>query len=238
MGTVIETGRRLRSIVTRKTLLPPPGDRTDPRWERSWEHLFRIYQPAMERYVRSILTRALARAPEEGEAADVVQEYFAQSLAKGWLSRDAEDVRCFRAYLQTQLRRFVYKHLDHKFAQKRKAPGASSHDALEGVADVASDPAAAELDQGWVQVAVDGALEELRQANTDYYEIIADLLRTHGEGSADLAERMARTPQQVVHLRHRARKRFGLLFHEHLRESVRDEASFDELCERLEGYLP
>ena len=38
--------------------------------------------------------------------------------------------------------------------------------------------------------------------------------------------------------RHRARKRFATLFHEHLRETVRDEQAFEELCERLEGYLP
>ena len=114
MGSVIDTGRRLRSIVTRKTLLPPPGDRADPRWEASWEHLFRIYAPAMERYVRSILARSLGRQPEEGEPADVVQEYFAQCLSKGWLSRDAEDLRCFRAYLQSQLRRLRHPDLQHQ----------------------------------------------------------------------------------------------------------------------------
>lgn len=238
MGTILETNQRLRSIVTRKSLLPPPADREDPRWEESWEHLFRLYRPAMERYVASILARTLGRRPEEGEAADVVQAYFLESLEKGWLSRDVGELRCFRAYLQTQLRRYVYKHLEKKFAKKRTAPGATSHDALEGVMGDAPDPAASELDEGWVQVAVDLALEELRQGNEDYHAIIADLLRTHGEGSPDIAEQMGKSPQQVVHLRHRARKRFGALFHEHLRESVRDDEAFEELCVRLEGYLP
>lgn len=238
MASILETNRNLRSIVTRRTLLPPPGDQADPDWERSWEHLFRFYRPAMERYVRSILTRSLGRPPDVGEAEDVVQDYFMQSIAKGWLSRDATDLRCFRAYLQTQLRRFAYKHLDHKFAKKRKAPTPSSHDALEGVRGSAPDPAEAELDQGWVDLAVQAAVEDLRTANAEYYEIIADLLRTHGEGSPDLGERMGRSPQQMTHLRHRARKRFGVLFHEHLREGVRDEEAFDELCERLSTYLP
>ena len=238
MSRVLETGQHLRSIVTRKSLLPPPADAEDPRWAESWRYLFDVCRPAMERYVRSILARSLGRAPEPNEPADVVQEYFMHCLEKGWLSRNAGDIRCFRAFLQTQLKRYVYKYLDHKFAKKRTAPGATSHDALEGVMGEAPDPAENELDEGWVAVAVDLALEELRKGNQDYYEIIADLLRTQGDGSPDLAERMGRSPQQVVHLRHRARKRFATLFHEHLRETVRDDQSFEELCERLEAFLP
>lgn len=238
MGSVIQTGRRLRSIVTRRSMLPPPADREDPKWEDSWSYLFQLYTPAMERYVRSILARALGGSQAEDEAADVVQDYFAQCLTKGWLSRDVEDLRCFRAYLQSQLRRFVYKYLDHKFAQKRHAPGATSHEALEGVRGDAVDPAEAELDEGWVEISVQAAVEQLRTGNQDYYEVILDLLRTHGEGSADLGKRINRSSEQIVHLRHRARRRFALLFHEHLRESVRDDEAFDELCKRLESYLP
>ncbi len=238
MSRVLETGPRLRSIVTRQSLLPPPADAEDPRWAESWRYLFDVYRPAMERYVRSILGRSLGRSPEPSEPAEVVQSYFAHCLEKGWLSKHAGDVRCFRAFLQTQLRRFVYKHLDYKFAKKRNAPGTTSHEALEGVMGEAPDPAEAELDEGWVAVAVDLALEELRKGNEDYYELIADLLRTGGDGSSDLAARMHRSPQQIVHLRHRARKRFAALFHEHLRETVRDEQAFEELCERLQGYLP
>jgi DNA-directed RNA polymerase specialized sigma24 family protein len=238
MGSIIATGQRLRSIVTRRSLLPPPESRDAPGWEESWSYLFRLYTPAMIRYVRSILGRVLGRLPDESEAADVVQDYFAECIAKGWLSRDAENLRCFRAYLQTQLRRFTYRHLEHKHAKKRHAPGPTSHGALERVVGEAPDPADAELDRGWVQVAVDQALDALREGNAEYHEIVADLLRTHGDGSPDLGERMARTPQQLVHLRHRARKRFALLFHERLRESVRDDEAFEELCQRLEGYLP
>ena len=238
MGTVIETGSRLRSIVTRRSMLPPPADREDPAWEQSWAYLFRRYTPAMERYVGSILARALGGAQGEAEASDVVQDYFAQSLAKGWLNRDVESLRCFRAYLQTQLRRHVYRYLDHRFAKKRQAPAPSSHEALEGVRGAAADPADAELDKGWVEVSIEAALDELRRGNQDYYEVIQDLLRTDGEGSADLGERMGRSAQQLVHLRHRARRRFAVLFHEHLRESVRDDEAFDELCERLTLYLP
>ena len=235
---IVESDRNLRSIVTRRSLLPPPGDRADPRWLRSWDYLFRLYAPAMSRYVRSVLSRALNRSVDIDEATDVVHAYFAACLEMGWLDSERHDIRCFRAFLQTQLKRFAYGHLEREFAKKRRPPGAVSHEALDGVRGAEPDPAEVELDRGWVEVAVELATEELREANADYHEVILDLLRTEGEGSEDLPERMGRTPRQMKNLRHRARRRFALLVHEHLRQSVVDEEAFEALCERLDAYLP
>lgn len=235
---IVETSRNLRSIVTRRSLLPPPGDREDPRWARSWEYLFGLYAPAMARYVRSVLSRATGRVVDLDEANDVVQSYFATCLEKGWLDRRGDEIRCFRAWLQTQLRRYAYGYLDRKHAAKRRPTGAVSHDALERVAGGEPDPADAELDRGWVDVAVELSLEELRVHNADYYEIIVDLLRTDGEGSEDLADRLGKDARQMKNLRHRARRRFAVLLHEHLRQSVRDDEAFADLCARLEAHLP
>jgi len=235
---IVETSRNLRSIVTRRSLLPPPGDPTDPRWARSWEHLFGLYAPAMARYVRSVLSRATSRPVDLDEANDVIQGYFATCLEKGWLDREGDDIRCFRAWLQTQLRRYAYAYLDHKHAAKRNPAGTASSDALEGVAGGEPDPADAELDRGWVAVAVELSLEELRAHNADYHEVIVDLLRTDGEGSADLADRLLKDARQLKNLRHRARRRFAVLLHEHLRQTVRDEEAFAILCARLEPHLP
>ncbi len=114
----------------------------------------------------------------------------------------------------------------------------ASAETLEGVVGDSVDPSDVELDQGWISVAIEQALGELREGNEQYAEIIADLLRTQGEGSDDLGERLDKTPQQLTHLRHRARKRFGVLFHEQLRQTVLDEEAFEDLCQRLESYLP
>jgi DNA-directed RNA polymerase specialized sigma24 family protein len=235
---IIETSRRLRSIVTRKSMLPRLVDKDSPDWASSWQFLFSLYMPAMVRYVKSVLSRALKRPADNDEAQDIVQDYFSQCLEKDWLTRDVESIRCFRAYLQMQLKRFVYKHLEHKFAQKRNPGALASAEALEGVMGNSVDPSTADLDEGWVAVAVEQALAELRQGNEIYAEVIADLLRTDGEGSPDLAERLGQSSQQLTHLRHRARKRFGTLFHEQLRQTVLDDEAFEELCQRLESYLP
>lgn len=238
MSKVIESSQHLRSIVTRKSLLPRLADREGPAWGDSWQLLFSLYSPAMVRYVRSVLGRISRRPTDADEAHDIVQDYFAQCLEKDWLVRDVESIRCFRAYLQVQLKRFVYKHLEHKTAQKRNPGSMASADTLEGVMGDDLDPSTAELDEGWVAVAVEQALGELRAGNELYAEVIADLLRTEGEGSADLPERLGQTAKQVTHLRHRARKRFSTLFHEQLRQTVQDDEAFDELCERLESVLP
>lgn len=235
---IIETSRRLRSIVTRKSMLPRLADKEGPGWADSWQFLFTLYTPAMVRYVKSVLSRSLKRPADDDEAQDIVQDYFGQCLEKDWLTRDVESIRCFRAYLQTQLKRFVYKHLEHKFAQKRNPGSMASPEALEGVMGDSVDPSDVELDQGWIAVAIEQALGELREGNELYAEIIADLLRTGGEGSDDLGARLDKSSQQLTHLRHRARKRFGTLFHEQLRQTVLDDEAFEDLCQRLESYLP
>ena len=51
-------------------------------------------------------------------------------------------------------------------------------------------------------------------------------------------ERLDQSSKQLTHLRHRARKRFSVLFHEQLRQTVLDEEAFEDLCQRLESYLP
>jgi DNA-directed RNA polymerase specialized sigma24 family protein len=235
---IVDRQARLKSIETRRSLLPPPAAPDDPSWERSWRYLFEAYTPAMENYVRGILTSVLRRRPDPELVQDIVQSYFATALEKGWLSRDDASIRCFRAYLQAQLRRFTYKRLEHRFAQKRTPTGTEPAEILDETAALGSSDGSDELDQSFVDVAVERALTGLREANEAYAEIVTDLLRTDGEGSPDLAERLDRPARQLPVMKHRATRRFALLLYEELRLTVRDEASFETLCERLEGYLP
>lgn len=234
---IVDRPRRLASIRTRRSRLPPPADRSDLRWEESWKHLFGQYAPAMTRYVNAVLAQALGRAPRPGEADDIVQDYLARCLEKGWLSREAERIRCFRAYLQTQLRRFTYDHLDYTDRKKRHAPGTVASDALNTVAGPGDDPAQ-DLDESWVEIAVAHALESLRGGNRTYALIIDDLLATEGETSPDLPERLGRTKREIAYLKHRARRRFAALLADELRATVRDDDAFAELVGRLAPFLP
>jgi DNA-directed RNA polymerase specialized sigma24 family protein len=235
---ILEPAMRLRSIRTRRSLLPTPVDRADPQWERSWRHLLETYAPAMRRYVEALLRRSLGGSPGPEEAADVVQDFLASCLEHGWLSKEAGDIRCFRAYLQVVLKRFTWNHVERKKAAKRDPGRPMSDVGLAAVADEASDPAARALDEGLLTVALDAALAALRAGNEAYAEIIADLLRTNGEGSPDLAARLGRAPGDLAVLRHRARKRFATLFADELRATVKDDDAFGDLLKRLEPLVP
>jgi DNA-directed RNA polymerase specialized sigma24 family protein len=235
---ILEPAHRLRSIPTRRSLLPPPATASDaPRWEASWRHLLEVYAPAMRRYVAALLASATRAPANPDDAADVVSEYLAACLAKGWLSREVGEVRCFRAFLQVQLRRFTWSWVRDRAALRRSPGRPPTEDGLDTAASPEGDPAEA-LDRGLVASAVERAVARLRAGNEVYGEIVADLLRTDGEGSADLAQRLARAPADLPLLRHRARRRFAVLFTEELRATVRDDESFDELLARLEPLLP
>ena len=129
-------------------------------------------------------------------------------------------------------------YLDRKFAQKRKPPGESGPEMLESIGTREDDPASQAFDEGIVDVAREEALDKLGQANPDQAEIIRDLLRTDGEGSPDLAERLGRPARQIAVLKHRARKAFATLFAEELKSTVLDLDAFAELLDALEPHLP
>jgi len=234
--SILDTGERLRSIPTRKSMLPPPGATTTPEARRAYDWLFRRYAPAMVRYVRALVRVGGPLGPADAE--DLVQSYLAECLEKGWLSRGAEPIRCFRAYLQTQLRRYVLAKIRDAGAQRRDPRARAGADALDGHPSAGGDPAEADLDRGFVEVATGLALDDLAGGNSEYHEIIRDLLRTDGAGSKDLGARLRRSSEQLVHLRHRARRRFAILLFDRLRETVRDAEDYEALCRRLAPYLP
>jgi len=189
----------------------------------------------MERYAAAILRACHAEGAREDEAPDVVQAYLTACLEKGWLERDAGEIRCFRAWLKVQLRRFTLAWARDGAAAKRRPPGASS---LEDAPAVAGPDLDAALDAGLVNAAVERCMTRLRAGNEIYAEIVADLLRTEGEGAPDLAARLGRDAKDLAVLRHRARRRFASLFADELRATVRDPAAFDDLLARLEPHLP
>jgi DNA-directed RNA polymerase specialized sigma24 family protein len=234
---VLEPVRDLRAIPTRRSLLPPPRAAADAAgWRASWTYLFDAYAPAMERYVAAILRRSGGTRTRVDDAPDVVQAYLAACLEKGWLERDAGEIRCFRGWLKVQLRRFTLAWVRDAGAARRG--GTLPADArLDDVEADAPDLDAA-LDAGLVEAAVARCVARLREGNEEYGEIVADLLRTEGTGSPDLAARLGRPAKDLAVLRHRARRRFAALFADELRATVRDPEAFDDLLARLAPHLP
>ena len=87
-----------------------------------------------ERYVAAILRRTAGPAADPQDAPDVVAAYLAACLEKGWLEREAGEIRCFRAWLKVQLARFTRTWVRDRSAARRWAPTLPSDDALADAA--------------------------------------------------------------------------------------------------------
>jgi RNA polymerase sigma-70 factor (ECF subfamily) len=235
--------RRLGTIETRWSVVRRLDAAADPRWQEAWAHLSTTYRPAMEAYVRRLLGRATGREDAE-EAADLVQGFLAACTEKSWLGRADPGRGPFRAFVQTLLRRFVFHRLDAARAQRRRPAAGKvvplddvAPDGLAGRAD--DDPAAARaLEEGWVRAAVERALDRLRRGNDRYHAVIADLIANEGENGPEFALRLGLGAKDLTLLRHRARRRFVLLFEEELRTTVSNDDEFADEWRALAVHLP
>jgi len=197
----------------------------------------------MESYAWRLLARYPGGSASAQDAADVVKDFLSACLDKGWLARADREHGKFRAFIQVLLKRHVTGWVRHKLAQKRRpAEGRRVVPLLpeaEG-ADIPSpaDEAGAAFDRSWTEVAVERALERLREENERYHAVIADLIRTHGEGSADMADQVGLHAKQFPVLKHRARRRFSSLFKQELRATVDSAEAFEEEWRTLSAYMP
>lgn len=236
MGSLVNA-QSLQSIATRRTYLPLPVDREDPRWEESWRYLCETYRPAMVRFVATILSDRIPPEVARQEAPDVTQAYIASCLEKGWLNGDGQTIASFRAYLQVQLRRFVMDWLDHRFAARRTPTREVPWDCVADL-PAGDDQATAELNAAYLQVAVDRALAELEKRNPGYARLIRSCLTDDGDEPDDEGDEPDGTPQRRSVTRWRARRRFVELLAQELRATVTDEDTYQALIAHVEPYLP
>ncbi len=241
---ILEPSQNLRSIVTRRTLLPPPSTQEDPTWLHSWEHLCQTYTPALRRFVHGYLKRIGYVAADADTPSVIVQDFLEKNMSSGQLAVEGGEVRKFRAWITTHLSRFVHDWLDKELAAKRRPKGTESDAVLEGVGTERDDPALASFDKGLVAIAMSAALKRLRGGEGAakwggvYADIIQDLILSHGDGSPDLHERLGVPQEKLAMLRFRARQKIGELFVGELRATVSDEEALEELLSDLDPFLP
>jgi len=197
----------------------------------------------MVRYVRRVLSRSRGRPVSPEEAQDVVQSFLVACLEHQWLTRADPHAGRFRAYLQVLLRRHAYRVIRHATA-KRRQPGGGleifsirDQDTLQSVAPEERSEFD-EFSQSWVETAVERTLTRLAEEHDRYRIVIEDLIRTDGEGSADLAELVGLHPEQLPVLKHRSRKRFCRLFEDELADTVGNQEAFEEEWRAIQPFLP
>lgn len=235
------SSKRLCSIVTRWSLIPLPTSADDPRWESSWEGLYRRYAAAMRRYVLAIL-RSATRRPDFSLADDLVNAYMAKAMEKKWLAEQKEPIRVFRAFLQHQLERFVFTTLRDESAQKRGGGLTIQRDGLDALVADDGDPLLVRLERGWMHIAMERALAELRRRNAHEAALIIELMRKNGDSrdNAWLIDRLGLdlTSAEFAHKKSRAKRRFATLLAYELRQTVADDEAFEDEWQVLEPYVP
>lgn len=247
-GRILEPGPSLFSLHTIRPLLPPPASREDPRWDQAWDHIARVYTPALRRYALGRLRARLGgRRADPDDAEAVVQDFLLRAMQSGQLAEaHAKDgsIRTFRAWIARQLDRAVSDHLDKVFAKRRHPGERAPESALADVPAPDDHAALAVLDRGIVQIAVDRALARLEGGGSGskwgrvYAGILQDLLLNAGATSPDLPARLGVPPGDLPMHKLRAKKKFGELFVDELRGTVRREEDLEELLRELDPYLP
>ena len=197
----------------------------------------------MVRYVYSVLRRrpiayGMNRDRLRQLAEEIVREYLAAAMAKGWLSRQGVKIRVFRAYLQDQLQKFVCSYLRHQGAKKRGGGVRFAPNGLQGAQALGAEDPRAQFERGWIDVAVRRALGKLDCRRPQDKRIILDLIHAERAGrvSPDLAAELALTSKQLASRKHRAVRHFSEILALELREAVSDDEAWEEEWKTLIRY--
>jgi DNA-directed RNA polymerase specialized sigma24 family protein len=209
------------------------GDADPTSRERAWRHLVERYAPAMVARARSVLKRLGGGVVMADDAEDVVAEFLADCVEKGWLDRADPGRGSFRAFVQTSIARRARDHVDARRAKKRtpESGPVRSLDARElaAAAGVESDPDLRFL-ESWAGCVVRSAIERVRARSPEGAAILDGLL----EGRSDSADE-ARPRWNAA--KFRARKMLAKELWSEVKDTVANAQELDEERLLLHPYL-
>lgn len=246
---IFDSGPSLFSLHTIRPMLPPPADRDDPRWDAAWEHIGRVYTPALRRYAYARLkARSGGQRPNPEDAETIVQDFLAKAIVSGQLS-DAHSkngtIKTFRAWIAFQLDRAVGAHLEKSRAARNNPGALAPEEVLAHVPAADSDEALQSFDKGVVQIAVERVIARLEKGDgttkwgSVYAAIIRDLLANEGTTSPDLGARLGvKSSAELATHKNRAKAKCGEYLTEELRKLVRNEDDLAELLRTVDPLLP
>jgi RNA polymerase sigma-70 factor (ECF subfamily) len=178
-----------------------------------------------------------------------MQEYFARFIEKGWLDQLDQEKGRFRSFLKASIRNFLHKrYRETRYHRKERSISGDDNDEAAGLPEM---PAGIltpeqEFDRAWARTLMQNAIMRFRQkctqTNTMHYVHVFERHVLHAEayGMPSYAESAAElnvSEKDVTNYLHRARKRFGRILCELVRETVAGEGEIEgELCD-LERYL-
>lgn len=217
------------------------GRRHTPQSDGALEELCRSYWFPLYAYVRR-------RGHSKEDAEDLTQAFFARFLEKNYLAGLSAERGRFRAFLLAALKHFLANEWDKSLAQKRG--GGSTHLSLDWqTADTKFQVAATSepspdkvFDREWALALLAKVIGQLQKecemdGHAKQFEQLKIFL-TAGKGSlshADAARNLSMDETAVRVAVHRLRKRYRILLHDEISQTLADESMVDEEMRALFG---
>jgi RNA polymerase sigma-70 factor (ECF subfamily) len=220
--------------------IPSPANPGSTRWSvvlqaqqvdspdarAAMETLCQIYWPVVFSYVRR-------RVPQDAEAHDLTQEFFAELLEKEFLQLVSPARGSFRGFLFAAIRHFLAKHWEKSRAQKRGGDRKTialsdiQHSAQEYVEPVDSTTPDQQYDRQWANALTSHVMVRLEQSWRDagkansFEPIRKFLTAVPGPGElAIAAAQLGISPGAVRVAIHRLRRQYGDLLREEVARTL------------------
>jgi len=193
--------------------------------------------------------RHRGRSPEE--AADLVQDYFAEALKRDYFAGAERERGRFRTYVLATLRRFLSGHRPAKRRRRERSIDMIPPDVLSESARLARDIQGADNPEDlyareWARALVAAAMDRLRAEQTDprrrrYVDLFLARVEAAAAGQpasyAQLAERFDLSETDVTNFLHRGRRLYDAALRAELRGSVASDREVEEELAELRKYL-
>ena len=203
-----------------------------------------------KRYWKPIYYYMRRRGYPHQEAIDLVQEYFAVFLEKGFVESADRERGKFRTFLLTTVSRFLSKHNRRHARERAMQPLSISLDidSEEILIDELADDRTPEdeFNISWARNLIARTLDVMREfcveeGRTYYYETFRKYLdaatASKPPSYRELADMVGASETDVTNYLHRGRALFQKLLRDEIRESVAAESDIDDEIDALRGYL-
>ncbi len=193
--------------------------------------------------------RRKGRRPEE--AADLVQDYFAEALRKDYFAGADRERGKFRTYVLATLRRFLYGHKPARRRTRERSIDLIPADELAESARLARDIEGSDSPeelycQEWARALVAAALGRLKGEHGGtkrerYVEVFLLQVESAGRGQAasyaELGGQLGLSETDVTNFLHRGRRLYDAALRAELRNSVNSDREVEEELGELRRYL-
>jgi len=211
----------------------------------------RAVEELCTKYWKPVYAFLRRKGRRPAEAADLVQDYFAEALRKDYFAGADRERGKFRTYVLATLRRFLYGHRPARRRTNERPLDLIPPDQLSESARLARDIDGSESPEDiycreWARSLVAAAMERLQREHRGtrrerYVEVFTAQIQSAAGGRAatytELGERFDLSETDVTNFLHRGRRLYDAALRAELRNSVNSDKEVEEELGELRKYL-